>query len=129
MPANLRPVLILDLRPVAAVAASPESVDFTATCPMVFFDANTVASATQGGGTAQPQRQALGAGGFNAMTNNAILLDTAGNVLRLGAAATFAIVVAQRTIAPTDVIRGVFTTNNANGNLYCHFVLTPVVGA
>lgn len=124
MPAVLRPPFILDIAPSAAITSSPTNVDFTATAPLVMVDAHTVATATQGGGTAQPSRQALGSGGFTAMTSAAIACDTTNALTR-----TTTVVVAQRTVAVTDVVRGVFTTVNTNGNLYLTMVMTPITGA
>jgi hypothetical protein len=124
MPAVLRPVFILDIAPAAAVTVSPTNVDFTATAPLVLVDCHNVATATQGGGTAQLFRQALGSGGFSAMTTAALAMDTTSALTR-----TTTVVAAQRTVSPTDVIRGVFTTVNTNGNLYGHMVMTPITGA
>lgn len=124
MPAVLRPAFTLDVAPTAAITASPTNVDYTATAPLVMVDCHNVATATQGGGTAQFFRQALGSGGFNAMTTAALAMDTTSALTR-----TTTIVAAQRTVAATDVIRGVFTTVNTNGNLYGHMVMTPITGA
>ncbi len=123
MPANLRPILILDFRPAAAVAVSPENVDFTATAPMVIIDAHCVATATQGGGTATLSRQPAAGGGYATVTA-ALALAVTSDLTRAAV-----ITVAQRTIAVGDSIRGVFTTVNANGNLYAHMVMTPIAGA
>lgn len=123
MPSTLRPILILDIRPAAALTVSPTTIDFTATCPMALIDAHTVATATQGAGTAQPQRQALGAGAFANMTTAALAMDTTSALIR-----TTTIVAAERTVAATDVIRGNFVTVNANGNLYAHMVMLPITG-
>lgn len=123
MPADLRPILILDSRPSAAITASPTTVDFASTRAMGLIDVHTVATATQGGGTAQPQRQALGSGAFNAMTTAALACDTTSALTR-----TVTIVAAERTVAATDVIRANFVTVNTNGNLYCHFVMLPITG-
>lgn len=124
MAAVLRPPFILDMAPAAALTASPTNVNFTATAPLVMVDAHTVATATQGAGTAQPFRQALGSGGFNAMTTAAIACDTTSALTR-----TTTVVAAERTVSPTDVVRAVFTTVNTNGNLYLTMVMTPISGA
>ena len=124
MPAVLRPPFLLDIAPAAALSASPTVVDYTATAPLVLTDCHTVATATQGAGTAQLQRQALGSGAFNAMTTAALAMDTTSNLIR-----TTTIVAAERTVAPTDVVRGNFVTVNTNGSLYGHFVMTPITGA
>lgn len=124
MPAVLRPPFILDIAPSAALTATPTTVDFTATAPLALIDAHTIATATQGGGTAQPQRQALGSGGFSNMTTAALAMDTTSDLIR-----TTTVVAAQRLVVPTDVVRGNFVTVNANGNLYLTMVMLPITGA
>ena len=135
MPANLRPTLILDARPAAALGAGVTvTTDYIATCPMVLTDAHTIAVATAGvSGTASMARQALGAGAFNVMFNNPITMTTQGNVVRLALAGTFNVVIAQRVVAATDVLRTSFVDGGggggANGHLYAHLVLLPIPGA
>lgn len=120
----LRPSFVLDFAPAAALTASPTTVDFIATAPLAMIDAHTLATATQGSGTAQPQRQALGTGSFNNMTTAAIAMDTTSAITR-----TTTVVTAQNNVTPTDVVRANFVTVGANGHLYCHMVMLPITGA
>jgi hypothetical protein len=123
MPSVLKPVLLLDASPTAALTASPTTVDFTATCPMNLVDCHAIATATQAAGTAQFQRQALGAGAFNAMTTAALAMDTVSALIR-----TTTIVAAERVIAATDVVRANFVTVGANGHVYGHMEMVGITG-
>ena len=130
MPSNLRPYLVLDARPAAALGIGATSnVDFIATCPMQIADAHCAPSVGNAGSTARVLKDALGNGIFVAISA-ALVWAVAGDVVRAAALGT---TLASRTVTPTDVIRSEFIDGGggggANGNLYAHFVLTPVVGA
>lgn len=125
----MRPMLTLDASPAAALTTGQTlTSDYVATCPMRIIDAKAIASATANvSGTAQGSRQALGTGGFNTYTA-ALTMTTSGNISRASAITT-----AERTVAPTDVLRATFVdgggTGGANGNLYSEVVYLPVTGA
>lgn len=85
----------------AAVTAAPE--DYVAVRPFTIFDAHCVVT-TQGdlNGAIILQRQALGAGAFNAATGNIVPSNgAAGAVTRL----SDIVVAAQQNFVATDVLR------------------------
>jgi len=95
MPISYRPLNALDM----TLSAPGTQTDFVVSRALTVEDITIAATATQAGGTIQLQRQALGAGAFNNVSN-AIVCDTAGVVTRAGTLAN-----AEVAFASTDVAR------------------------
>lgn len=128
MAAVLRPPFVLDASPAAALGAGATSnVDYTATSPMIIYDAHDVATATVGGSTAQVLHATAAAPTvFNTVTA-ALALTTTSAVVRAAV-----ITVAERTIGTGDIVRSQFVDGGgggANGNLYTHLYKIPITGA
>lgn len=129
MPVSIRPVLKLDYTLAAALATGvTTNVDYAATRPFVVSDVHNVATANAGvSGTSQILRQALGAGGFNAVSA-ALAMSASGTLTRAAS-----ITAAQMVVAATDVLRCAFVdgggAGGANGRAFAELLPTPITGA
>ena len=104
-------VLPTDLSLVITMTAQNE--DFTATRAGLVIDAWLTSVAGAGGDTVTVQRQALGAGAFNAVSSAMACADALGTIARTTLAA-----VAQDAIAATDVVRAAGSAVGTRGNVY-----------
>lgn len=134
MPVSIRPTLVLDYT-MTAVGVT-ENVDYTALRPFAVIANSNVCLVADAGSTTQLQVQALGTGGFNAISN-ALICAVAGTTfssttaLGGGLPAANGIVPARYIVNPTDVLRCVFTANNTtlNARHWATILLTPITGA
>lgn len=121
-----RAPLLLDI---TLAAAGNGDSDVTMTRPFGIVDASVLCTASQTGGAAVVQlfRQALGAGGFTAITNT-IACATAG---LLGRTTTLA--VAERVLAATDVLRATMSGeaggSTANGRVFVSCYPTAITSS
>lgn len=112
---SVRSLLMLDI---GLAAAGNGDSDVTMTRPYDIYDTSVLCTASQTGGSAVLQlfRQALGSGGFTAITNT-IACATAGLIGR-----TTTLAIAQRTLAATDVLRATVSGetggSTANGKVF-----------
>lgn len=121
---STRALLMLDL--VMAAAGNGDS-DVTMLRPLAIVEVAVLCTATDSGGNATMQlfRQALGAGGFNAVSS-AISCFTLNAIGR-----TTQVVVAQRTLAATDVLRATIASaggGTANGRMFIYVNPLPITG-
>lgn len=125
MATTIRPVLFLDT---ILAQAGNGNTDYTVTRPLVVSDAHTVCTAADSGGNATMtvSRQALGSGGFNA-------LSSAMNCFTLNALTrTTVITVAESVLAATDVLRFAIASaggGTANGRVWLTCASMPITGA
>lgn len=100
MAASIRAFLMVEYSMAAAGVGATVNTDLTSARPFDIVDAHCVPQATAGvSGTCAFQRQALGAGNFNAITNT-MTATTASTVAR-----TTTVTEAERTVSTTDVVR------------------------
>lgn len=127
MASTNRSINILDTAPAAALGAGvTENQDYAVTRACVVADAHALALATVANSTATLSRQALGSGGFTAITGN-LAIVTAATITR---ATTLAI--AQYVCAATDVLRVAFVDGGgggANARFFTSLVNLPISGA
>ena len=129
MASTIRTANFLDTAPAAALATGvTENQDYTVTRACFVADAHVIATATANvSGTAQLSRQALGSGGFTAISA-ALTMTTSGALIRAAS-----IAVAQYVCAATDVLRVAFVdgggTGGANGRFITELVNLPISGA
>lgn len=116
--------LILD---VTLDQAGNGNSDNVVTRPFSVIDVHNICTATDSGGNATltVTRQALGAGGFNA-------LSSAMNCFTLNALTrTTVVTVAERTLSPTDVLRSTIASaggGTANGRVFIHVLANAITG-
>lgn len=127
MASTNRSINILDTAPAAALGAGvTENQDYTVTRACFVSDASVLATATVANSTATLSRQALGSGGFTAITAS-LAMATAAALTR---ASTLA--VAQYICAATDKLRVAFVdggAGGANGRFFTSLVNLPISGA
>jgi hypothetical protein len=125
--ADLLPKAILVLDIVQTVPGNGNT-DVSVTRPYKVLDANCLCTASQTGGTTvvTVQRQALGAGSFNALSS-AMACATISNIAR-----TTTVTVAERILAATDVIRAAMSGetggSTATGNTIIRVQPLPISG-
>jgi len=126
MPASIRPLLVIDYTMTAA--GVDQDVDFVATRPLVVIGNSNLCLVADAASTTQLQRQALGAGVFNPISN-ALACAVAGT-LTIDSGAN-ALDVTQYVVTPTDLLRCVFiaTNNTLNARHFAQVLSMPVTGA
>lgn len=121
MPVAVRPILALDYTMTAV--GTTETVPYVVARPLVVIDCHNQCSATGAGSTSQLFRQALGSGGFNAVTA-ALVMATADALVR-----AVDLIAAQNIASVTDVLRTTFTSaNGGTGRMWVHVTPTAIAG-
>lgn len=124
MPVSLRPVFKLDFT--MLVVGGSERVPYIATRPYIISDFDVVALATQGGASAELQRQSGVVGLFNTVSQATIAMTPVNTITRSNA-----IVATQMVVAATDVLACNFVAGGGagSGRAFAEILPTPITGA